>query len=789
MTRNLFLTLATGAFLFSSCSKDTILDATEAGKFPEYSGEKVYLSAKIQLPTTGVGMRSSTVDPQKPDSGYTESTDGTEMGWDYENNVNTCCLVLALESEGKYRYLAHALTSGIRTEPAEGTGGSNARFSVTGEFSKDEVTSFYEKYGEQLQSTDYQVYLFAYCNYSNEVVELFSDLRQKSRSGENPEDPAFTDWKDFRGKVEESPSLAGEKVTIENSIWVKNAFLMSNAEYKKAKLPNKAEVWDNYTDADHPFDLCGTNADDGQDPGEYPANGGAIMVERAAARIDFRDASADNPQYGIGSNTYKVLAGVTESGEGEALNLVNVKLTRMSMVNMNKHYYLLRRVSDDGYNENSHIGWPETPVNYVVDAKWEDVPTTYVEVRNAIDGKTFESGNYYNFPLFAKYDETMAKYPYARTSWYVDNIDEVTAGEHDADERGEGTYKIWRYVTENTIPKDANATDKENRAQITGLTSGIVFKGKIFPGEDFSEIFAEDIPYLSEGVQKALAASELGVVPGQENGYIDENGRNLLATDKYKGKYTEEDFKNYSYPALYLFEGRLYAGFNEVVEAAYADGQGGTLYTTVERILSHYYCDGKTTVDKGEGRESVLAFKYHEPGEVQEGWEPLTVTIFNQILGNIKKEDWVEETMGKYHAGTEYGVELAVAGDAQSEARFKKLVTQTGTRFNFTLYDATDEHDAFGNGGGWGYYCYYFYWNRHNDNVNPGIMHPMEFAVVRNNVYKLAVTQIERLGHPVEPSNDPDPQDPGDPDEDPTVYMKISVEVLPWVVRKNDIQF
>ena len=49
---------------------------------------------------------------------------------------------------------------------------------------------------------------------------------------------------------------------------------------------------------------------------------------------------------------------------------------------------------------------------------------------------------------------------------------------------------------------------------------------------------------------------------------------------------------------------------------------------------------------------------------------------------------------------------------------------------------------------GVGYYFYYYYWNRHNDNELSATMGPMEFAVVRNNVYKLAVTGIAKLGHP-----------------------------------------
>lgn len=117
-----------------------------------------------------------------------------------------------------------------------------------------------------------------------------------------------------------------------------------------------------------------------------------------------------------------------------------------------------------------------------------------------------------------------------------------------------------------------------------------------------------------------------------------------------------------------------------------------------------------------------------------------------------------------------------------TDALLKFKEAATGEKF--TLYEASlDEND------GWGYYCYYFYWNRHNDNGKPGEMGPMEFGVVRNNVYKLAVTEINRLGHPRISENDPDPLDPTDPDEKDDVYLTLSVEVLPWVVRVNNIEF
>ena len=96
------------------------------------------------------------------------------------------------------------------------------------------------------------------------------------------------------------------------------------------------------------------------------------------------------------------------------------------------------------------------------------------------------------------------------------------------------------------------------------------------------------------------------------------------------------------------------------------------------------------------------------------------------------------------------------------------------------------------------YYVYYYYWNRHNDNLDPYNMGVMEFAVVRNNVYKLAVDKISRFGHPTppdpsnpdpDPESDPDPVDPDDPDESVNYYFNVTVKVLPWTVRINNIEF
>ncbi len=77
------------------------------------------------------------------------------------------------------------------------------------------------------------------------------------------------------------------------------------------------------------------------------------------------------------------------------------------------------------------------------------------------------------------------------------------------------------------------------------------------------------------------------------------------------------------------------------------------------------------------------------------------------------------------------------------------------------------------------YYCYYFYFNRHNDNGTTAETASDEFATIRNNVYKLSVTDIKLFGTFV----------PSTKVEDWDVYFNVDVEVKPWTVRINNIEF
>lgn len=109
---------------------------------------------------------------------------------------------------------------------------------------------------------------------------------------------------------------------------------------------------------------------------------------------------------------------------------------------------------------------------------------------------------------------------------------------------------------------------------------------------------------------------------------------------------------------------------------------------------------------------------------------------------------------------------------AQAEAQAtpdKKITHQIALRHGFTIYDVapgTNQHEV-----------YYPYWNQH-DAAN------MTYGVVRNNVYKLQIKNIKKFGYPRQGDIDPD-----EPVKSNDIFFNLSVDVLPWAVKVNDIEF
>lgn len=170
-----------------------------------------------------------------------------------------------------------------------------------------------------------------------------------------------------------------------------------------------------------------------------------------------------------------------------------------------------------------------------------------------------------------------------------------------------------------------------------------------------------------------------------------------------------------------------------------------------------------------------------------------TGVVFKGVLSGDMITNASEQDIYAYN-GTLYGtwsqVVSAAAGTGNDADALKAYVEKIGDEIT-----TDDQLNALATAGFTRYKCengeynvYYYYWNRHNDNKNNKEMGDMEFAVVRNNIYKLCVDYINKLGHPA-PTEvvNPDPVQETDPDESSDYYFGVSVTVVPWVVRVNHI--
>lgn len=162
--------------------------------------------------------------------------------------------------------------------------------------------------------------------------------------------------------------------------------------------------------------------------------------------------------------------------------------------------------------------------------------------------------------------------------------------------------------------------------------------------------------------------------------------------------------------------------------------------------------------------------------------------VINPVKGGAIKTAMEAKSTVYVYNDIMYGTWNDVKTAANSDPVLKLAYDKVGDTENkttavangFTVFEPTTDGK---------YEVLYYYWNRHNDNNNDGSMGPMEFGVVRNNVYKLSVTGVNKFGHPTDLDNDPDPENPEDPDESDNVYFSVMAKVLPWVVRVNDIEF
>ena len=684
--RKLFQFFATAlALAFVGCSHDALTGDDPEG---EQNGSKdaVYMNVTVQLPVAGgMGGRSKT-DTGKNDN-YGKSSGGTEIGKDNENTVYTVLLVLA--EKGTNELIACGTQEGFASLSQDGQ-----KVNTVQSIEKSALSSYYKEDGT-LEKGKEKINVYVFCNPTSNLQATLKD-----KIGQ-------TDWVDAIATVEENVNphgfgSSGDGEAIWGGSKHEDGFLMATAKLDDIEktIPSTLSGWDRYNSAEKAFDLTGSNYP-GTDYEIDNGSNGAIDVERAVARFDFKDGS---PLASKSPRTYNVV-----KDEETGSTVIQIELTKMALVNMSKKFYYLRRVSSNGENTGATIGGVETGSNYVVDTDAEFKANTTLN-------KNLNFAEHFNFCLGdATEGSKWTINQNARNQWYTSDISTVLAGEEDNPEwTGADGYRIWRYVTENTIP-DING-------QKHGISTGIVFKGKM-------------------------------IVPGElEKNEHYKNLYNVInnADGKLKGN-SDSD------PILYAHSGMLYVTWREV----------------------------RAVAIKNQGKNPM--FYKIVFGEPEAGNEPIAES------GEKDKDGYVQPVYSTDVNSPDYWWARwqdtpGLSDDDKESARVKFKEIATSEDAKFTLYQSSTEEGVDGTTHK-GYYCYYYYWNRHNDNGDVTNMGPMEFGVVRNNVYKLAVTQINQLGHPRLSENDPDPEDPDKPDESGKIYFRLSVEVLPWVVRMNNIEF
>lgn len=762
MKKNRIFSVLSGMALLlcGACSSENLLPGEGPDVLDPDGSGGFYMSVDFQMPG-GNGTRSETI-------AGGGSTGGEEVGSNEENNVSSALIVLAAseaKSQGEtsieeYGFLVMGEVQNNRITTLTTTNQDVKEYRAVARMQKDNLSTFYNLYWNQTNQSYSvpEVYVFVFANPTKALVNLFDPTNTPFGSG------AWTEeiCKVIQGDATEADFNVG--------IWSANSFLMNNVSLAKRKLPSKLLDWEYFTTIDKPFRLSDTQDEpevkvDNSEKG----NGGPVKVERSVARFDFKDGSAK------GNNTYNVLYLTNKQGDiDDKYPIVSIELQKMCLVNMSNAFYFLPRVSADGQNTNATLLGREIPWtrdnglykdgNYVVGP--------YATVF-ANGGPNSGFPTYFNYSFFDK-DGTYSS-PDDNNRWNVVKISDVLNGRADNYEGTEtnkvtkGSYRVWRYVTENVIPA-------ETSSQTNGNSTGVVFKGKL-KGTDVAS---------QEGLYEEYW--NIGYIQNLAN-CLDNKGFTFNGV-KHSGLTgnSKED------PILYYFAGRLYLGWRHIRQAA------------IQASIT-ISVDGKMEINRSNSLYKAVfgdgpipgGEKYHcayvpndGTAEAPVAGKPVYIEDpqWNSAWGDADADEKFKNDAGyqNYIKSANYAwYKWSVDGERETGSEHideMNAMRSAMTGAGITLYESSHDTD-FGNG----YYCYYYYWNRHNDNGIDGTMCPMEFAVVRNNVYKLSVDKISRIGHPRIPENDPNPPTPNTPDENDEIYLDVRVQIVPWTVRVNSIHF
>lgn len=522
-------------------------------------------------------------------------------------------------------------------------------------------------------------------------------------------------------------SYTGSETNGLGELWSgENGFMMTNCAMAKRYLPANMDDWSFYSTESSPFDLSGINNPGLLSQVDNSSDNGGGTIE--VSRMAARFDFRDGSQMNVPNGNGAEGVPFTYNTILDAHNnpIVQLEIVNMSLVNLINSQYYLGRVSANGLATNATLLGAERKWSFNSNGTPVANSGNYVVSRYA-DKKSAGEGINGNYTDYFKYPFFGANNKVQIGMDENGNNWDVKYVKELCQGLPDDNYNNSSsyYVWRYVTENTIPAPGGNYNLQNNGQTTGVVFKAKM---KGTADLNASSDPW-DKKLYTALTT---------------QTGANSFKAD-----------------ILYSFAGKkLYCTWEHVQNAALEAAGFNPNATTqsLDRSASLY------AACFGVGGFGTVNYTYIENGAV------VTKTFTDDLAtdDNSANTAWVNWKNAGYPE----------SGNLLSQFR------QKVTGATFTIYQGSQDPRE-----GWGYYCYYYYWNHHNDNLSNTVLGPMEIAVVRNNVYKLAVTRLNILGHPRIPENDPDSPTPDTPDEKGDIYLQVSVKVAPWVVRFNNIEF
>ena len=217
---NRWLTGLLGLAMLTACSDDVVKPVDPNPMITVDEGDGVYMSVDIKMPT-GSGTRSYT-------DSINSSNSGTEIGKDYENNVNTVYLVLAQYSENpsdNNTFIAFGEIPTNKILPDN----NGTTYNTTAKFSKGDLQAYYQTVTD---TVPHKVNVFVFCNPTIGLRQILQEQKLATTKSNK--------W------VNETCSYNATDPTAE-IIWSRNDFLMSNNSIATRTIPATLDDWSTFT--------------------------------------------------------------------------------------------------------------------------------------------------------------------------------------------------------------------------------------------------------------------------------------------------------------------------------------------------------------------------------------------------------------------------------------------------------------------------------------------------------------------------------------------------------------